>query len=50
MVDALRKVRSGNPLVIPAGTYNTFVDAARDYLDCRQDQAQTAKPAAAGSG
>jgi len=46
----LRKVSPGDPLVIPAGAYNTFVDAARDYLDRRQDQAQTAKPAMRNSG
>jgi len=28
--DALRKVRSGAPLVIPAAAYNAFVDAAAD--------------------
>ncbi len=31
MVDALKKVQSGDPLVIPAATYNTFIDAAQDY-------------------
>ena len=28
----MNKVRSGDPLVIPSGTYNTFVDAAQDSL------------------
>ena len=28
--DAMRKVRSGEPLVIPAAAYNAFVDAAID--------------------
>ena len=26
--DTLRKVQAGDPLAIPAGTFNTFVDAA----------------------
>ncbi len=43
MGDSLKKVKSGDPLVIPAATYNTFVDAARDYLARQQDQAQMAK-------
>ena len=30
MPDDLRKVRSGNPLRLPAGAYNAFVDAAVD--------------------
>ena len=46
----LTKVKPGDPLVIPAGAYNTFVDAGRDYLDGRQDQAQEAHPAARHSG
>ncbi len=33
--DALRKVKSGDPLCIPAGAYNAFVDAA---VDLRQRQ------------
>ncbi len=31
MSDALSKVQSGDPLVIPAATCNTFIDAAQDY-------------------
>jgi hypothetical protein len=30
--DALKKVKPRDPLVIPATTFNTFVDAARDFL------------------
>jgi hypothetical protein len=37
MGDSMRKVRSGAPLVIPATTFNTFIDTARDFLD-RQNQ------------
>lgn len=31
MASTLQKVKRGDPLVIPAGTFNTFVDAARDF-------------------
>ncbi len=31
MGDHLKKVKSGNPLKIPAATFNTFIDAARDF-------------------
>jgi hypothetical protein len=37
MGDTMRKVRSGDPLVIHASTFNTFIDSARDFLD-RQNQ------------
>ena len=50
MSSSLKKVNPGDPLVIPAGAYNTFVDVARDYLDRRQDQGQEAHPAARHSG
>ena len=36
MGDHLKKVRSGDPLKIPAATYNAFVDAAR-YVRNRQE-------------
>lgn len=29
----MKKVRPGDPLVIPAATFNTFIDAARDFQD-----------------
>jgi len=32
MGDTLKKVQSGDPLEIPARTFNTFVDAAQDFL------------------
>lgn len=38
MGDHLRKVRSGERLVIPAETFNSFVDAARDIKERRQRQ------------
>jgi len=42
MADTLKKVKSGEPLRIPAATFNTFVDAARDYLQRQQGTGQTA--------
>ncbi len=33
MPTALKKVRPGDPLVIPAATFNTFIDAARDFQE-----------------
>jgi len=45
MSDPLKKVQSGQPLVIPANAYNTFIDAARDYQDRRmRQQARTVTP------
>jgi hypothetical protein len=35
MAAVLKKVRSGDPLVIPAATFNTFVDTARYVADQR---------------
>lgn len=32
MGDGMRKVRTGDPLNIPAATFNTFIDSARDFL------------------
>ena len=40
MVD-LKKVKSGDPLAIPAATFNTFVDAAQDFLRCQRSIART---------
>lgn len=39
MAGPMQKVKRGDPLVIPAGTFNTFVDAARDFQQ-RQRSAQ----------
>jgi hypothetical protein len=33
MPGPLQKVKRGDPLVIPAATFNTFIDAARDFQD-----------------
>ncbi|MCE5327908.1 MAG: hypothetical protein LLG01_15990 [Planctomycetaceae bacterium] len=38
MSGTLQKVKPGDPLAISAGTFNTFVDAAQDYLSRRHDQ------------
>lgn len=38
MADVLKKVQRGQPLVIPASTYNAFVDAAQDYQRRRLSQ------------
>ena len=40
MGDHLKKVQAGQPLEIPAGTFNTFVDTARAHL-ARQRSTQT---------
>ncbi len=32
MGDNMRKVRTGDSLDIPAETFNTFIDSARDFL------------------
>ncbi len=44
MKHSLAKVKSGDPLAIPAGTYNTFVDAAEDYLKRQTSRTRTPAP------
>jgi len=44
MGDPMKKVKPGEPLAIPAATFNTFVDAARDFLARRHQQAQAGTP------
>jgi len=44
MGDAFKKVKRGDPLAIPAATFNTFVDAARDFLARSHQQGQSATP------
>lgn len=41
MGDALKKVRAGQPLHPPAATWNTFIDAARDFLNRSQGIARS---------
>ena len=38
--DALRKVKTGDPLRIPAGAYNAFVDAAVDHRRRQHDESR----------
>ena len=40
MGDALKKVKSGDPLVIPSQTFNTFIDAARAHKASQQASSQ----------
>jgi hypothetical protein len=37
MGDHLKKVKSGDPLRLPAATFNTFIDASRDCLERQQN-------------
>ncbi|MDY7011158.1 MAG: hypothetical protein SVV80_10465 [Planctomycetota bacterium] len=50
MSDPLKKVKSGDPLVIPAQTFNTFIDAARDFKQRQRESAQTAQQTFRSSG
>ena len=50
MVDTLKKVKSGDPLRIPAATFNAMIDAARDHQQRRQGREQTSFPAFRQSG
>ena len=44
MVDPFRKVQSGQPLMIPAAAFNSFIDAAEDYRRRQQSQFQDPQP------
>lgn len=44
MATTLNKVRSGDPLVIPAATYNAFVDAARDHRERQRSATKDGLP------
>ena len=50
MGDPLRKVRSGEKLAIPAETFNTFIDAARDLKERRQRRGTRARQEVRQSG
>jgi len=41
---ALSKVRSGDPLVIPAATFNAFVDTARDFQERQRSATRDGLP------
>ena len=44
MGDTLKKVKSGDPLAIPAATFNSFVDAAKDFQARQLAQQQGSQP------
>jgi len=44
MSDGLKKVQSGQPLVIPASAYNAFIDAALDFRQRTAHLGQGAQP------
>ena len=44
--DHLKKVQPGDPLAIPAATFNAFVDAAQDYRNRQHRQDRPMPPAA----
>ena len=44
MGDSFGKVRSGDPLRIPAETFNTFIDTARDFKSRRQSSTRDPGP------
>lgn len=50
MADVLKKVKPGDPLRIPAATFNTFVDTAQDYLSRRSNLSQNPRQSARHSG
>jgi xylulokinase len=43
-MDAMKKARTGDPLVIPAQAYNAFVDAAKDFQQRTRHVGQQATP------
>ena len=49
-MDHLRKVQSGQKLEIPAATFNSFVDAARDFKDRQRDKQSKPEPYFPDSG
>jgi hypothetical protein len=46
----LKKVKAGDPLVIPAATFNTFVDAAQDFRNRQHRQERPAQAAGRSGG
>jgi len=50
MPDSPRKVRRGDPLHIPADTFNTFIDAAKDFRNRTQNLARRGQPDVLQSG
>jgi len=50
MPTALKKVRPGDPLVIPAATFNTFIDTARDFQERQRNTQRDAQRERLDSG
>jgi len=50
MGDAMKKVKSGDPLVIPSQTFNSFIDAAQAHKARQQASSQTDRQAFRQSG
>lgn len=50
MGDDLKKVQAGQPLRFPAGAYNAFIDAARDFQNRQRSVSSTSQPATRSSG
>ena len=46
----MRKVSAGDPLNIPASTFNTFIDAAKDYRERSQNKGRDAAAAMPSAG
>jgi hypothetical protein len=44
MTGEMWKVKPGEPLKIPAATFNTFIDAAQDFLDRQHNAVQRGQP------
>ncbi len=50
MTNGLKKVKPGDLLKIPAATFNTFVDAARDHQQRERNGGAKAQPGFRKSG
>ena len=50
MTPALQKVRRGDPLVIPATTFNTFIDVAQDFQQRQRSARRRARREAQDTG
>jgi len=50
MGDTMKKVKSGDPLVIPSQTFNSFIDAAQAHKARQQSSSQTDRQAFRQSG
>ncbi len=50
MSDAMKKVRTGDPLAVPAKAYNAFIDAAKDFHQRTANLGQQATPGYRSAG